>query len=298
MLTGRRWTAIVGSVLVAVVLGCDHEGDDLAPETVVSIPLAPGYGPLGFKAPEPGTYELPPLNDAADGQLLASDGTATALHDLLGDKVVILSLMYASCSDVNGCPLATAVLHQVAKQMEVDEELAKGLRLLSLSFDPARDTPEVMRRYAGHHIGHGVDWQFLTTASKSELTPVLDAYGQSLVPEFDQDGNELGNISHILRVFLIDSSRRIRNIYSVSYLHAELLVADVKTLLRESSRRDMASKVASRVAQSSRSVTLEPMSPADRRIVHTTLTDFPGVATESSGVGDNRKVTILPKPNN
>ena len=64
---------------------------------------------------------------------------------------------------------------------------------------------------------------------------------------------------------------------------------------RETSLRDMASKVASRVAQSSRSVTLEPMSPADRRIVHTTLTDFPGVETESSGAGDNRKVTILPK---
>jgi len=64
---------------------------------------------------------------------------------------------------------------------------------------------------------------------------------------------------------------------------------------RESSLRDMASKVAARVAQSSRSVTLEPMSPADRRIVHTALTDFPGVQTESSGVGDNRKVTILPK---
>ena len=64
---------------------------------------------------------------------------------------------------------------------------------------------------------------------------------------------------------------------------------------RESSLKDMATKVASRVVQSSRSVTLEPMSPADRRIVHTSLTDYPGVATESSGVGDDRKVTIMPK---
>ena len=63
---------------------------------------------------------------------------------------------------------------------------------------------------------------------------------------------------------------------------------------RESSLKDMATKVASRVVQSSRSVTLEPMSPADRRIVHTTLTDYPGVSTESSGMGDNRKVTIMP----
>ncbi len=64
---------------------------------------------------------------------------------------------------------------------------------------------------------------------------------------------------------------------------------------RESSLRDMATKVASRVVQSSRSITLEPMSPADRRIVHTTLTDHPGVTTESAGVGESRKVTIMPK---
>ena len=64
---------------------------------------------------------------------------------------------------------------------------------------------------------------------------------------------------------------------------------------RENSLRDMATKVASRVVQTSRSVTLEPMSPADRRIVHTSLSDHPGVTTESAGVGDNRKVTIMPK---
>ena len=63
---------------------------------------------------------------------------------------------------------------------------------------------------------------------------------------------------------------------------------------RESSLRDMATKVASRVAQSNRSVTLEPMPPADRRIIHTTLSEYPGVTTESAGVGDNRKVTIMP----
>jgi len=63
---------------------------------------------------------------------------------------------------------------------------------------------------------------------------------------------------------------------------------------RETSLRDMASKVASRVVQSSRSITLEPMSPADRRIVHTSLTDHPGVTTESMGIGEDRKVTIMP----
>ena len=64
---------------------------------------------------------------------------------------------------------------------------------------------------------------------------------------------------------------------------------------RESSLRDMAAKVASRVAQTNRSITLEPMSPADRRIIHTSLSEHPGVRTESAGEGENRKVTIMPR---
>ncbi len=64
---------------------------------------------------------------------------------------------------------------------------------------------------------------------------------------------------------------------------------------RETSLRDMANKVATRVAQTNRSITLEPMPPADRRIVHTSLSEHPGVRTESAGEGENRKVTIMPR---
>ena len=64
---------------------------------------------------------------------------------------------------------------------------------------------------------------------------------------------------------------------------------------RETSLRDMAAKVASRVAQTNRSITLEPMSPADRRIIHTSLSENPEVRTESAGEGENRKVTIMPR---
>ena len=66
---------------------------------------------------------------------------------------------------------------------------------------------------------------------------------------------------------------------------------------REASLREMASKIAERVAQTNRSITLEPMPPADRRIIHTCLTNHPRVSTESTGEGDSRKVTILPKRN-
>ncbi len=63
---------------------------------------------------------------------------------------------------------------------------------------------------------------------------------------------------------------------------------------REDSLRDMATKVASRVVQTGRSITLEPMSAADRRIIHLALADNHRVTTESVGAGEDRKVTISP----
>ena len=63
---------------------------------------------------------------------------------------------------------------------------------------------------------------------------------------------------------------------------------------REASLKDMATKVATRVEQTGRSITLEPMSAADRRIIHLSLADHTGVITESAGFGDDRKVTVIP----
>ncbi len=64
---------------------------------------------------------------------------------------------------------------------------------------------------------------------------------------------------------------------------------------REASLRDMANKVAERVSQTGRSITLEPMSAADRRIIHISLAEREGVSTESVGFGEDRKVTIIPR---
>src|SRR5690606_29552915 len=55
---------------------------------------------------------------------------------------------------------------------------------------------------------------------------------QTLVRAVDAAGAPAA-ISHILRVFLIDGARRIRNVYTVSFLHPETLVADVRTLLAD-----------------------------------------------------------------
>ncbi len=234
---------IVAAGLVVAGAAHSHGGDEHPPPGAETQVLAPGWGPLEFAAPAPGSYALPPLNEAADGEVLTSDGSPATLYDFLGDRLVVLSFIYASCSDVNGCPLATAVLHKIESRVLQEPALADRLRLVTLSFDPARDTPEVMRRYGESLRDDGVDWRFLTTASQANLQPILDGYGQTLRRDLDDQGKDLGSISHILRVFLIDRSRRIRNVYSVSFLHGDTLIADVKTLLLEEEAAAIAAPV-------------------------------------------------------
>ena len=64
---------------------------------------------------------------------------------------------------------------------------------------------------------------------------------------------------------------------------------------RYSSLRTLASRVAERVASTGRPITLEPMAPNERRVIHMALADNPRVATESTGMGESRKITVLPR---
>ena len=195
--------------------------------------LAPGYSPLTFKAPQAGSYTLPVIDSAADGMVLSTTKQSQNLHDLMADKVVLLSFIYSTCSDVNGCPLATGVFHKINRRLQQNPEIAKKIRLLTLSFNPLHDTPEAMAHYAEGFKNDLVDWQFLTTASEQKLQPILDQYQQNIQKVYDDKGQFTGTFSHILRVYLIDSNKQIRNIYSVSFLHADTLINDVKTLLNE-----------------------------------------------------------------
>jgi spoIIIJ-associated protein len=63
---------------------------------------------------------------------------------------------------------------------------------------------------------------------------------------------------------------------------------------RENGLASMARREAKRAVQQSRIITLEPMSPRDRRVIHLSLAKFPGVSTRSDGQGNERRVRIIP----
>ena len=196
--------------------------------------LAPGWKNLSYAPPAVGSYQLPPITEASDGAVLLEDGTESKLFDLMGDRVVLFSFIYTRCNDINGCPLANAVFHKLQAKLQERPEVARTTRLLSMSFDPERDTPKVMREFGQGLGGNGVDWQFLTAKDRDALRPILGDYGQYTIREYDENGEYTGDFAHMLRVFLIDRELRIRNIYSVAFLHADILINDLETLLLES----------------------------------------------------------------
>lgn len=186
-----------------------------------------------YDPPKAGTYELPAVKAAINGTVLGTNGAPVNLHDLFKGRIVILSFIYTRCGDPRACLRATGVLRQIQQMSQHDPNVAEKLLLLTLSFDPAYDTPEVMARYGQVSLSKDqtADWLFVTTRNKEELQPLLDAYGQRI--DRRSKPSSLGPYSHPLRVYLIDPDRQIRNIYSFGLLDPRLVFTDIQTLFLE-----------------------------------------------------------------
>ncbi len=225
-----------------MLMSCDRTMDEDAPlpgshaavaASEVQVVADGWVAELPFEVPQPGTYTLSKINKAAGGIVLDVDGQEFDLDNLYGDKIVLLTFIYSSCKDLNGCPLATAVFYKVKEKFKDDPKLADKIRLISVSFDPEHDTPEVMKLYGAGFEGGQPEWHFLTTTSEEALLPITSKFGQMVIKQYDESGNYTGTMSHVLRAFLIDKNKNIRQEYSVSFLHDQLVTADIKTLLIE-----------------------------------------------------------------
>jgi len=93
------------------------------------------------------------------------------LNDVVGDKVVVVSFVYTHCTTV--CPVVSQVFAQV--QAQLGRQLESEVRLISLSVDPARDTPARLKAYAAQH-GARPGWLWLTGPA-AHVTAALQGFG-------------------------------------------------------------------------------------------------------------------------
>ncbi|MCX8004283.1 MAG: SCO family protein [Burkholderiaceae bacterium] len=195
-------------------------------------PMAPR---MEYTPPAPGSYRLERIQRVPAGIVLDSDGRPRPFARFTTGRITLLGFIYTYCTDRYGCPLAYETFVEVRRRLLQQPELARHVRLVSLSFDPTHDTPEAMRLYGGRFLRAegGLEWKFLTTRSVAELLPLLDGMGQDAVVETDDAGRPTRTIHHTLKVFLIDAEGFVREIYSPAFLFPDVVLNDMRTLFLE-----------------------------------------------------------------
>ena len=116
----------------------------------------------------------------------------------------------------------------------------------------------------------------------------VDIDGENVSALIGPRGEALNALQYVLRLMSGHQLRRRVNIL--------LDVANYRERRRQALSR-MATRMAEKVTSKDRPVTLEPMPPFERRVIHMTLRDDAEVYTQSIGNGDRRRVRIYPKRN-
>jgi cytochrome oxidase Cu insertion factor (SCO1/SenC/PrrC family) len=217
-----RALALLAALACAPISGA-HQGEPLA---------EPDFIP-----PAPGTYTLHRIMEAPEGRVLGIDGRPQPLSRYTRGQITLLGFIYTTCVDPEGCPLAYRVFDALKEAIAATPALHGKVRFVTLSFDPARDSPDAMRHYAGSRAVEkdgGLRWYFLTTRSARELMPLVEGFGQDVRITFDRSGaRPRRELSHVLKVFLIDRKGDVREIYTSTFLYPRLVLNDIETLLME-----------------------------------------------------------------
>ena len=135
----------------------------------------------------------------------------------------------------------------------------------------------------------GADVDVILRSEHDEFAggPVIDINGPDSGLLIGRRGNTLQSLQFIVQSI-------VRQQFEQENVRVTLDVEQYRQR-REESLREMADRVASRVEQTGRGITLEPMPPSDRRVIHLYLDSREGIRTESVGYGDGRKVQIIPE---
>jgi protein SCO1/2 len=178
---------------------------------------------LSHKADTPA--RLPKIGPAPEFTLTSQDSKPLSLSDLKG-QVVALTFIFTTCPDT--CPLLT---HKMAGlQKRLGRDFGSRVHFVSITVDPERDTPEVLRRYASDYSANLAGWSFLT-GSPAQIQEVVKQYGVFAKKQ------ETGNVDHTFLTSVIDQSGTLRVQYMGARLDPKELLGDIRSLLREGKGR-------------------------------------------------------------
>jgi len=156
----------------------------------------------------------------ADVALVDHDGDPFEMA-AFRDQVLVLTFIYTSCPLPDFCPLMSKRFATL--QPTLRDQFGDDVQLLSISFDPANDTPEVLRDYAADHTDHLDTWTFATgdTSQVNRVTSLFRVYTE-------QEG---GEITHNLVTAVVAPDGTVRRIFRGNDWTPEDVGQTVETIL-------------------------------------------------------------------
>jgi protein SCO1/2 len=173
----------------------------------------------------PKSEALPTIGPAPAFTLTAQDERRLSLADLRG-KVVVLTFIYTACADT--CPLLTAKM--AALQGRLGADFGARVFFVSVTVDPERDTPAVLKSYG---VGHGArfdGWAFLT-GRPADIRDVGKRYG------IFAKKTARGDVDHTFLTSVIDPRGVLRVQYMGVRFEPTELLTDVRSVLAETAKR-------------------------------------------------------------
>ena len=138
-------------------------------------------------------------DEVPDLELVDQSGRALHLSDYRS-KALVLTFIYTDCPLPNFCPLMSNRF--AALQPRLQESFGDRAELLSISFDPKNDTPQVLSRYAEQHTSDLSTWTFATGSTPAQLEKAKDMFGITTI-------GKQGEIVHNLVTALIAPDGRL-----------------------------------------------------------------------------------------
>jgi len=183
---------------------------------------------------EPPAQPLPVFSALPDFALVDEAARPFSRKDLLG-RAWVVDFIFTSCPDA--CPRLTAIMKQLQDSL-TSEERQGAVGLLSISVDPARDTPAVMQAYARARGADARVWRFLTGEQGAIERTVIEGFKSAIekveleAPQGEPHA-QLMRILHGEKFVLVDAAGRIRGYYDVrDALEQQRLLRDLRQLLR------------------------------------------------------------------
>ncbi len=170
----------------------------------------------------PGEPESKPGDPVPNFTLVNQDGKNISLDQYRG-RALVLTFIYTRCPLPDYCPLMTSNFTQIDRELEKDAGLGAKTHLLSVSVDPAFDTPKVLRAYGeGHGLKEFKRWEY-ASGSEGEVRKMAEYFGL----QYKEEG---GQIVHSLRTAIIDPEGKLVKIYRANEWKPSEVLADLRSL--------------------------------------------------------------------